>query len=391
MKQFRLSIFLTFSFILLFNISISSYAYSGVLASENFKTINRIDATPVKNQGKSFTCWSYTVISMIESELLTSGKGEYNLSEMFVVRQEYIEKAERFIRLHGTVGFGGGGGMNDPIDIIAKYGIVPVEAYSGMKNGDNFHIHDEMDIALKDYVTKITKNVKVPTLWKEGFINLLDSFLGKVPEKFFYKNVEYTPLTFAKMIGFNPENYVLLSSFSHHPFYSRFIVEVPDNWSCARAYNLPLDEFEKIVDYSLEKGFSVAIAIDITERGFMWRDGIALALDNTNTQKQEDKSVILVEKDSTKYLFHETYVTQQLRQDAFDSYETTDDHGLQIVGKALDNNGNKFYIAKNSWGSESSAFQGYIYVSEQYFLFKALTVLANKKGLPSEILLKQGF
>jgi bleomycin hydrolase len=387
MKHFRYFIYQLLLVSFLWNICFSGYARTKA-TDENFKIICKIGATPVKNQGKSFTCWSYTVISMIESELLTSGKGEYNLSEMFVVHQAYIEKAERFVRMHGTVGIGGGGGMNDPVDIIAKYGIVPTEVYTGLKNGCSLHIHSEMDASLKDYLVKVVNNKKLPSLWKEGFINLLDSFLGKVPEKFIYKNVEYTPVSFAKMIGFNPQDYTLFSSFSHHPYYGQFIIEIPDNWSCGRVYNLPLDELERTVDYSLEKGISVAIAIDITEKGFMWRDGIAIALNDSNDRNQNDKEILLITNDSTKLIFHETHVTPQLRQEAFDSYETTDDHGLHIVGKATDRNGNKFYIAKNSWGADASPFQGYLYVSEQYFLFKTITVLVNKNGIPSDILQK---
>jgi len=284
--------------------------------------------------------------------------------------------------MHGTVGFGGGGSMNDPIDIISKYGIVPNEAYSGLKNGIGFHMHTEMDAALKDYLSKVVNNKKLPLLWKEGFKNLLDSFLGKIPEKFIYKDVEYTPLSFAKMIGFNPDNYVLLSSFSHHPFYSSFIVEVPDNWSCGRAYNLPLNELEKVVDNSLDKGFSVAIAIDITEKGFLWRDGIAIALNDSDNHKPDDKGILLVGNDSAKVIFHEINVTPQLRQDAFDSYETTDDHGLHIIGKATDKNGNKFYIAKNSWGQiHLHCMDIYMFLSNTFFIKHLLFLLIKRDCL----------
>jgi bleomycin hydrolase len=361
---------------------------------EQFTVIKKIDATPVKNQGRTLTCWSFSVIAMMESELFRSGKGEYNLSEMYIVHQAYIEKAEKFVRMHGDIIFGEGGALNDPVEIIKKYGIVPESVYTGLKDGSSYYNHSELFAVLKDYVMGIIKNKNISPRWKEGFIGILDAYLGKVPEKFTYNGKEYTPLSFAKMLGINPDNYILFSSFTHHPYFQKFIVEVPDNWSWGQAYNLPLEDLQRVVDHSLEKGYSCAIATDVSEKGFQWKKGIALAYNepenNNDNGKSNDPSIWIPEKDTTKTTFKEINVTAQLRQLEFDTYETTDDHGMQIMGFAKNQNGEKFYLVKNSWGTEVSPYKGYLYLSDSYFRFKTLTVLVNKNGLPSDVIKKLG-
>ncbi len=387
--QSRLIIFISIFWI--FSI-FSVHGQSPDSIHEQFTIIKQIPTTPVKNQYKTITCWSFAVMSMLESELIQSGKGEVDLSEMYVVRQAYIEKAERYVRMHGSINFGGGGALNDPIDIIRKYGILPNNVYSGLKEGSTNHNHIEMDAGLKDYVIGLIKNKKLSLSWKEGFIGILDAYLGKVPEKFLYNNKEYTPLSYSKMLGIDPDNYILLTSFMHHPFYQKFIIEVPDNWSWGQAYNLPLNELQKVIDYSLDKGYSVAIACDMTEKGFMWKKGIALTenLTENDNDKNINPNMWVPNNDSTQQTFKEVSVTPQLRQDAFDNYETTDDHDFQIVGIAKDQNGKKFYIAKNSWGTEGTDYGGFLYLSESYLLYKTLTVLVNKKAIPSDILKKPG-
>jgi bleomycin hydrolase len=390
MKIFLSSRFIVFHLIFWYNFIIL-YGQSADSTAEKFSEVKSITCTPVKNQNKSLTCWSFAVISMIESDLIKEGKGEYDLSEMYVVHQAYIDKAERYVRMHGTINFGGGGALNDPIDVIRKYGIIPTKVYNGLKDGNTKINHLAMDAALKDNISSKIKNKILSASWKESFVGVLDSYMGNIPEKFTYDNSEYTPLSFATMLGINPDNYILFTSYTHHPYYQKFILEVPDNWSWGESYNLPLSEFQDIIDKSLENGYSVAIACDLTEKGFLWKEGIALALDHPGKRKDSvNNNGMLISNDSLKHSFDEVAVTPKIRQEAFDNYETTDDHDFQIIGIAKDQNGKKFYVAKNSWGTEGNKYGGFIYISENYLLYKALNVLVNKRALPSKILEKTG-
>lgn len=360
--------------------------------SIKFTSIKNIACTPVKNQNKSITCWSYAVISMLESELIQAGKGEFDLSEMYIVHQTYLEKAERFVRMHGSINFGGGGALNDPLIAIKKYGIVPTSVYSGLKDGSTKINNFEMDAALKDNILGLIKNKKLSASWKESFIGVLDAYLGKIPEKFTYDNKEYTPHSFAKMLGINPDDYLLFTSFTHHPYYEKFILEVPDNWSWGESYNFPLDEFQRIIDYSLEKSYSVALACDMTERGFLWKEGIAIIINHgeNGNDRVNTAGIWAPSGDTLKHTFKEFDVTPQIRQESFDNYETTDDHDFHIVGIAKDQNGKKFYIAKNSWGTVNTKYNGFMYLSESYLRYKTLNVMINKKGVPPDILKKIG-
>jgi bleomycin hydrolase len=391
MKTFFINRFIVFFFIFWFNIFIVSGQPADSI-TEKFTVVKSIACTSVKNQNKSKTCWSFAVISMLESELIKEGKGEFNLSEMYIVHQAYLEKAERFLRMHGSINFSGGGALNDPIDIIKKYGIVPANVYTGLKDGSKNINHLEMDAALKDSVIGLIKNKKLSASWKERFSNILDIYLGKIPEIFVYQDKEYTPQSFTKMLDIDPDNYILITSFIHHPYYQKFILEVPDNWSWGESYNLPLNEFQEIIDYSLEKGYTVAIACDMTEKGFLRKKGIALALNFNNTGNDPVNccGAGVSIGDTSKHKLNEVAVTPQIRQEAFDDYETTDDHDFHIVGIAKDQSGKKFYIAKNSWGTEATKYGGYIYLSENYLLYKSLNVLINKKALPSDIQKKIG-
>jgi len=390
MKIFLSKSFIVFHLIFWYNFIIL-YGQPADYIAEKFSEVKSITCTSVKNQNKSLTCWSFAVISMIESDLIKEGKGEYDLSEMYIVHQAYIDKAERYVRMHGTINFSGGGALNDPIDVIRKYGIIPTKVYNGLKDGNLIINHLAMDAALKDNISIKIKNKILSASWKENFIGVLDSYMGNIPLKFTYDNSEYTPLTFASMLGINPDNYILFTSYTHHPYYQKFILEVPDNWSWGKSYNLPLSEFQEIIDKSLENGFSVAIACDLTEKGFLWKEGIALALDHSKKRKDSiNNNGTLISNDSLKNPLDEVAVTPKIRQEAFDNYETTDDHDFNIVGIVKDQNGKKFYVAKNSWGAEGTKYGGFIYISENYLLYKALNVLINKKALPSKILEKTG-
>lgn len=373
------------AFLLFYKISVSASYRDSI---ERFTVDKRIDVTSVKYQYKTSTCWSFSVLAMLESELIKAGKGEYDFSEMFIVHQAYIEKAERYIRMHGKINFGGGGALNDPIEIIKKYGLMPESAFSGLKEGCVNHDHLEMDAVLKDYVDGIIKNKKVSSAWKDGFVGILNAYLGKVPDKFIHKGKEYDPKSFAASLGLNFDNYYLMGSCIDKPNYEKYIVEVPDNWSWGAAYNIPFEKMLSVIDYSINKGYSVAIATDVSEKGFDWRKGIALAEDlkeNESNQKYEP-SMWIPQGDSTLQIIQEINITPEIRQHAFDTYETTDDHGLLIVGLAHDQKGKKFYLVKNSWGTTGSPYNGYIYMSESYIKYKVITFLVNKVAISGDIL-----
>lgn len=362
---------------------------------KDFALTLEIPNTEVKNQYKTGTCWSFSTLSFVESELLRTQKKEYNLSEMFIVHNVYGNKAEKYVRMHGATNFAAGGEPNDVIDIIKKYGIIPEEAYSGLKVDPNKHNHYEMDKVLKEYVDAVIKNPneKLTNVWHEGFMSIIDSYLGKIPEDFTYENQTYTPKSFASSLDINPDDYVMLTSFTHHPYYSSFILEIPDNWSWASLYNLPLNELMQVVDQALESGYSMVWAADVSEKGFMFSEGLAVApkVLYQPDSEAEFKKVSKLSKEKTKALFadldnpiEELDVTQENRQQGFNDYSTTDDHGMHLLGKGTDRNGKKYYYIKNSWGTDNTQ-NGYMYISEAYFKYKTISIMLHKDAIPQTI------
>lgn len=353
--------------------------------------------TSVKDQHMSGTCWSFSGLSFLEDELLKNGKGEYDLSEMFVVRQCYIDKAINFVRYYGKTNFGEGGGLLDIPYVYNKYGMVPESAYNGLQYGEEKHNHGELAAVLTAYLNEIVKNPndKLSTAWLNGYIGILDAYLGKAPETFEYNGKTYTPKSFAQELGLDMNDYLPVTSFSHHDFYKPFVLEVPDNWDHGLYYNVPMEEMQQIVDNSIEKGYTVLWAADVSEKGFKWYDGVALMpkVDRNKAKEGTELSRWVKLKDSEKedemYDFkgpvEEIEVTQESRQLGFDNYETTDDHGMVIVGTAVDQKGNKYYKVKNSWDSEQ-VYDGYFYISMPYFLAKTMSIMVNKDAVPSEIL-----
>lgn len=366
-----------------------------VTAQYKFTDDIRLKDTPVKNQYRSGTCWSFSAISFLESELIRMGKGEFDLSEMWAVRNCYYDKGIKTVRLFGALNFGSGGAFHDVTYVLKNYGLVPESAYPGLNYGEKMHVHGEMDELLKDYIDGVikNKNKKLSTAWKVGFNGILDAYLGKKPEKFNYKGKEYSPKSFSKeVLGLNADDYIEISSFTHHPFYSSFMIEIPDNWLWGSVYNLPLDEMMQVIDNALENGYTVAWGSDVSEKGFSWKNGLAIVpasspeeMDNMESAKW-DKSITSNLK-KNMYTFEnpvpEKKITQELRQEEFDNLKTTDDHGMHIIGMAHDQNGTKYYIVKNSWGNGGR--DGYFYASEAFVRLKTTDIMIHKDALPKEI------
>lgn len=355
--------------------------------------------TSVKDQNKSGTCWSFSGLSFLEDELLKKGKGEYDLSEMYVARQCYIDKAINFVRYYGKTNFGEGGGLLDIPYVYNKYGMMPESAYDGLEYGEEKHDHGELAAVLTAYLNEIVKNPnkKLSTAWLKGYIGILDAYLGEVPETFEYDGKTYTPRSFADELGLDMNDYLPVTSFTHHEFYKPFVLELPDNWDHGLYYNVPMEELLQIVDNAIDKGYTVLWAADVSEKGFKWYDGVALMPKVDRKKSMEgtelDRWVKLKdsEKEDKMYDFkgpvEEITVTQESRQKGFDNYETTDDHGMVIVGKAVDQKGNKYFKVKNSWDSEQ-VYDGYFYISMPYFLAKTMSIMVNKDGVPAGILQK---
>ncbi len=366
-----------------------------------FTTVKNLPATSVKNQFRSSTCWSYSTISFLESELLRMGKDTFDLSDMFPVHMAYPEKAAMYVRFNGKHNFGPGGAAHDVINMIKKYGITPESVYSGHVIGEINPVHGEMDAVLEADVDAVIKNPnkKLTPVWLKGFNGLLDAYLGTIPEKFTYKGMEYTPKTFADALGLKLDDYVEITSYTHHPFYSKFILEIPDNWILDEVYNVTMEDMIAIIDYSVMNGYTIAWGADISEKGFSWKNGVAIVPDKNaaeiaGTDKDRWTKMSDAEKDKLLYKFDkvvpEREITQEMRQTEFDNYQTTDDHGLQITGIANDQKGNKYYIVKNSWGTDGSPYDGYLYVSEAYVQLKTMDFMVNKNALPDEIRKKLG-
>lgn len=361
-----------------------------------FTDIKTIPTTSVKDQNKSGTCWCFAGTSFFEDEIMRKGGDSLDISEMFTVRKCYEDKAERFIRLYGETNFAAGGSAMDVPYVWERYGAVPEEIYSGLQYGEAKHVHGELDAALSAFLKAVVSkpNKKLTTAWRKGVKGILDAYLGEVPETFTYKGKQYTPKSYAESLGLDMDDYVPLTSFTHHPFYTQFAVEVPDNWLWAQYWNVPMDELKAIVDNAIEKGYTVIWAADVSEGGFKWKDGVALMPkgkdegDMNDTELSRWVKLSDKERENNKYDFkgpvEEITVTQEMRQEMFDNQETTDDHGMEIVGIAKDQNGNRYYKVKNSWDT-NQIYDGFFYVSEPYFLAKTVDILVNRKAIPDVI------
>ncbi len=358
-----------------------------------FTDVISLPTTSVKDQNKSGTCWCFAGTSFYENEIRKNGGDSLDLSEMFTVRQCYRDKAERYVRMYGQTNFGAGGSIMDLPYVWKRYGAVPEEVYTGLQYGEDKHVHGELDAVLGAYIKEIVKkpNNKLSTAWMKGIEGILDAYLGAVPETFEYKGKTYTPKSYAESLPLKVDDYVPVTSFSHHPYYETFAVEVPDNWLWAQYYNVPLDELKAIIDNSLAKGHTLVWAADVSEGGFKWTKGVALMPKGKNEGDMDgtelSRWVKLSDKErvNDKYNFEgpvaEIEVTPELRQKMFDSQETTDDHGMEIVGTAVDQFGNKYYKVKNSWDT-NQVYDGFFYVSEPYLLAKTMDILVHRDAIP---------
>ncbi len=354
-----------------------------------FEMIYELKTTPVKNQAKTGTGWSFATTSFIETELIRMGKGEHILSPMFNVRYTYPDKAVNYVRYHGETNFGMGGQAHDVMRVIKNYGLVPDEVYNGKNINEDEHNHGEMDAMLKSIVDVVTKNKggKVTPRWKEVFESTLDIYLGVPPTEFNYQGKAYTPKSFVQSLGFNPDDYIELTSYTHHPFYTQFELEIPDNWTEDLYYNLPIDELIKIIDYALENGYSVAWDGDVSEKEFEKKKAYAIVPADEiidESQKEDD------DEEKEEGPIREKIISQEMRQESFDNYTTTDDHLMHITGLAKDQTGVKFYYTKNSWGTKDRKYNGYWYMSEPYVRLKTIAIMVHKDAVPAEIKSKLG-
>ena len=362
---------------------VSASAYSQE-TGYTFTMKKELACTPVKNQNATSTCWCFSGISMLESELLRIGKKPYDLSEMFIVRHTYEKKAQMYSRMHGSSNFAGGGEYGDVLNGWREVGLVPDAAYPGLNYGEIKHSHTEMDGALKGYMDAVIKGSKLTTAWFAGLNGILDAYLGKNPESFTYEGKTYTPASFTKELGINPDDYVLLTSFTHHPFYKTCVLELPDNWAAGSVYNLPLDELVQIIDNSVTNGYTVAWASDMSDKGFSMKQGVAIIPEkNWNEMTEEESSKAFNGPHPEKI------ITQELRQKEFDNYSTTDDHGMHIIGLATDQSGNTFYKVKNSWGVMGK-YDGFIFVSKAFVMLRTTNIMVNKNAIPAAIAKKLG-
>jgi aminopeptidase C len=364
-----------------------------------FTTVKEAPITSVKNQNRSSTCWAFSSLGFLESELLRQGKGEFDLSEMFVVHKTMEDRAVNYVRLHGSSSFAPGGSFYDIVYCYRNYGMVPQEAMPGIMYGDSLPVHNELDAVAGAYVNAIAKGrfSKLSPVWKNGLIGIYDAYLGQCPTEFTYKGKSYTPRTFAdNALGLNMDDYVSLTSYTHHPFYTQFPIEIEDNWRLGNSYNLPLNDFMAVMENAVNNGYTFAWGSDVSEEGFT-RDGIAVVPDaekgaelaGSDMAHWLGMSAADKRKEMTNKPMPEKEITQEMRQEAYDNWQTTDDHGMLIYGLAKDQTGKEYFMVKNSWGTKSK-YKGTWYASKAFVAYKTMNILVHKNAIPKEIAKKLG-
>ena len=374
-----------------------------------FDTIKVLPITSTKDQNNAGTCWSYSSIAFLESELLRMGKGEYDLSEMYVVEKTYNDRAMAAVRTHGDVSFSQGGAFNDVLYCLKHYGMVPDEVMpAGKMYGDTLSNHTELSAltdamvaaVAKGKLKKLQMSPEGEPLWQKAIAAVHEVYLGPIPEKFTYKGKEYTPKSFAESLGLNPDDYVSITSYTHHPFYEQFVIEIQDNWRWGLSWNLPLDEMMEVFDYAIDNGYTVAWGADVSEPGFRYTrkgfavlpatDGKAAAKVGSDQAKWSGMSATEIADEAAKHPTPQRWVTQEERQQAYDNWETTDDHGMLIFGKAKDQMGNEYYMVKNSWGLYNGEFGGNFFCSKAFVRYKTMNIVVHKDAIPAHIKAKLG-
>ena len=368
-----------------------------------FTTVKENPITSIKNQNRAGTCWCYSSLAFIESELLRMGKGEFDFSEMYIVHNTYLDRADKAVRTHGDISFSQGGSFYDVIYGMEKFGLVPEEEMRpGVMYGETLSNHNELSAVSDAVVAAIAKGKhrslqsdgEGNMLWKKAIEAIHDIYLGVRPEKFTYNGKEYTPKSFYESTGLNASDYVSLTSYTHHPFYSSFVLEIQDNWRWAQSYNLPIDELMEVFDNAIMEGYTIAWGSDVSEAGFS-RNGVANMPDKSKSADLEGSDMAKwlklseEEKKHTPKPSTELWCTQEQRQLGYDNWETTDDHGMQIYGIAKDQNGVEYYMVKNSWG-EAGTYKGLWYASKAFVRYKTMNIVVHKNAIPKDIRKKLG-
>ena len=361
-----------------------------------------LPTTDVKNQNRSGTCWCFSTMTFLESEIMRNGGEAMHLSEMWIVRHSFKDKAVKYVRMHGKLNFAEGGASHDVTKGIKAHGIVPFEVYPGLNYGTDKPDFHELTPVLTAYLDAVIKagdrTAPLSTAWERGFDAILDAYFGPLPETFEYNGKQYTPQSFAASLPIDMDDYVDVTSFTHHPFYEQFIIEIPDNWMYGSVYNVPLDDMMAIIDNSLKEGYTVAWGTDVSEKGFSRTKGIGVmpaadveSMDGTEaarwgqlTEREREAALYKLDKPGA-----EVKVTQELRQTAFDNFQTTDDHGMVIMGTDTDQNGTEYYKVQNSW-DKTEPYDGFWYFSHPFVAYKTTTITVNKNAIPKSIRKKLG-
>ena len=365
-----------------------------------FTLVKDLEATKVENQNRTGTCWSFSALSYFESEIIRLGHEPVDLSEMYVVRNAYIGKATNYLRMNGNSNFAVGGAFHDIPWVIKRYGIVPQHVYMGLNYGYEVHNHNEMNAALKGMMEGFNKkpqDKKLTKNWKKAFTGVVDAYLGELPDDvtdftFTENGKTYNPITYTESLGLKLDDYISVTSYTHHPFYSQFVIEVPDNWAMETSYNIPLDDFMELMENAIMNGYTFAWGADVSEKGFSAKDALAILPKDTETIQIKGKDEAFFngvgsEKISNAFVqpVAERIVTQKERQEAFDEQTTTDDHGMHITGIVKDQKGTKYFIVKNSWGTKYNQKDGYFYASFPYVRYKTMNIMIHKDALSKSL------
>ncbi|MEN8138635.1 MAG: C1 family peptidase [Bacteroidota bacterium] len=387
----------TISSLLALAFSLSIYAQSkapaenitarGTTPGYTFETIADLDATEVKSQGRTGTCWSFSTSSFIESEILRISGKSVDLSEMYNARMVYPEKAKNYVGRQGKAQFSEGSLNHDVMKVIKEHGLITEEAYQGKIVNKNRYDHSELASVLEGYVNAVTKNESgsLSSIWLKGFEAVLDTYLGEIPESFKFEGKEYTPASFRDALKINPDDYLQFTSFKSYPYNSQVVLNIPDNWANGSYYNLELKEYQNLIEHALKEGYSVAIDADVSEKTFSSKQGMAIvpAMD-LNEMDKEEKEILF------KVPVTEKIITPEFRQQEFNNFNTTDDHLMHITGLLKDQNGTLYFRVKNSWGTEGQGHNGNVYFSESYLQLKSISVMMHKDAVPSKLKKKLG-